>query len=111
MFILYSSGQRCVVLLVVVYHKHLQKECQKRLFLCIIGYVGGIMDTQLSNANLPKVFEVTRILTFFKVRLQKEYLYPSGMYRQWMLFFVESGTCSLRIWMRNINWKQAAFFS
>ena len=55
------------------------------------------MDTNLSNADLPRVFEVTRIITFFKVRLEKEYPFPFEKYRQWMLFFVESGTCSLRI--------------
>ena len=55
------------------------------------------MDTNLSNADLPRVFEVTRIVTFFKVRLEKEYPFPFEKYRQWMLFFVESGTCSLRI--------------
>ena len=55
------------------------------------------MDIHLSNADLPKIFEVTRIVTFFKVRLEKEYPFPFEKYRQWMLFFVESGTCSMRI--------------
>lgn len=55
------------------------------------------MDTKLCNTDLPGIFEVTRILTFFKVRLLKEYPYPREWYKQWMLFFLESGTCSLRI--------------
>lgn len=54
-------------------------------------------DAQLSNAELPVMFEVNRIITFFKVRLEKEYAFPFDLYRQWMLFFVEDGTCSLRI--------------
>lgn len=68
------------------------------------------MSMQLSNADLPKIFDVTRIITFFKVRLEKDYPFPFEKYRQWMLFFVESGTCSLRIEDREYQLEEGSIF-